>query len=512
MPNFQYFTLAAIRGRTNEPDKAVQGFLCDQLAFAIENYYVHLPQKRFGFAIDPVQALKLLRVSTETYGFSRRILQIIQSLHDRHTMLNLGNPLRSVTAFLPFMIERYVENGRPAYMLTKQYFQYSDIPLGARITHWNGMPIDDYVLALADQTNGANEAARLRLAVANLAERPLGYMLMPLEDWVTITFVDRGIVRTAATPWYCSYTPPSSAASATTSGDAQGATLHGIDYQLLHTNEFVRQVPKTTSERRLDLATDGSLRYGRVDADSGAVAYLRIFNFEVPDDMQFVAKIAAILSALPQDILIIDIRNNPGGLIPSGQKLVRILTENPLSPSPVEFRNTDSTLKLTQLDIFRAWNRSVALRTSTGLDFSQAIALSAYDNLPPYRYPGKIALVVDALAYSTSDFFSADFADNKVGLIVGVDPSTGGGGANVFDWDSLVSWSNLVNGGLSPLPSGFSFTLAGRRSLRTGANLGIPVEDFGVGADVRYELTPNDLLNDNVDLVRFTASVLRRTA
>src|SRR5262249_28296039 len=160
-----------------------------------------------------------------------------------------------------------------------------------------------------------------------------------------------------------------------------------VDYQLLHTNEFVRQVPKTAGERRFDLTTDGNLRYGRVHTDSGSAAYLRVFNFEVPDDMQFVSKVAAILETLPQDMLIIDIRNNPGGLIPSGQKLIRLLTKNRPSPSPVEFRSTDFTLRLTQLDLFRAWNRSISLRTSTGLDFSQAIALSTYDNLPPYRYP-----------------------------------------------------------------------------------------------------------------------------
>ncbi|WP_024514743.1 S41 family peptidase [Bradyrhizobium sp. Tv2a-2] len=507
MIDFGYCTLAAIRGWHAEPEKTVRDIICNELARALQHYYVHLPQKRSSLAVEPVQALTILRTSNE-YNFSKRLLGIVQALKDRHTTISLPQPWQGATAYVPFMIERYTTNGEPTYIVTKQFFGYTSVPLGACITHWNGVPIDLYVAALAAQTNGANEASRLRLAIVNLTQRPLAFSPIPIEDWVTLTYLHSGELRSISTPWYCAYGVPLNSAP-TLVRDGYGAALQGADYQLLHTNDFLQRVPKVSAEPVFELITDGNLRYGKIETTTGPVGYVRIFSFDVSDDVAFVIKMASILASLPQDMLIIDIRNNPGGLIPAGQKLLRVLTAKPLLPSPVEFRCTDCTLKLTQLEEFRIWRRSIELRTLTGLDYSQAYALSSYDNLPAYRYPGKIALVVDALAYSTSDFFAADFADNGVGLVVGVDPATGGGGANVFAWNELVSWSDAVDGGLSQLPGGFTVTIAGRRSLRTGFNAGIPIEGFGVEVDVQCELTRNDLLNANVDLINFTAAALR---
>ncbi|MBZ9737276.1 hypothetical protein LB534_14775 [Mesorhizobium sp. CA18] len=508
MDDIEYCVLAAVRGWNTEPDSVSREEICTQVAAALQHYYAHLPQKRSSLAIDPVQSLTILRTSKCENDFSKNLLGIIHALRDRHTTINLPRPWQDATAYVPFMIERCLENGRPTYILTKQFFGYADIPLGACITHWNGMPIDLYVSAFAAQTSGAHEAARLRLSVMNLTQRPLAFFSVPIEDWVTLTFLQDGKLRSVSTPWYCAYrTPLSPTPSAVR--DGYGAALQGADYQLLHTNNFLRQVPKVTSERVLALTTDDNLRYGSIETSSGRSGYVRIFSFDVSDDIAFVNRLASIIASLPQETLIVDIRNNPGGLIPAGQKFLRVLTNKPLLSSPVQFRCTDYTLKLAELECFRIWRRSIELSPLTGLEYSQAYALSSYDSLPAYRYPGKVALVIDSLSYSTSDFFAADFADNGVGLIVGVDPTTGGGGANVFGLDRLVSWSDAVDGGLSRLPGGFGLTIAGRRSLRTGFSAGIPVEGLGVRADVQCELTRDDLLGENVDLINFTAAVLR---
>ena len=45
-----------------------------------------------------------------------------------------------------------------------------------------------------------------------------------------------------------------------------------------------------------------------------------------------------------------------------------------------------------------------------------------------------------------------------------------------------------------------------RRSVRTGAMVGIPVEDLGVSADVIYRLTPADAFGGNIELIDFTAA------
>ena len=498
--------LASLRGRTFEPPADLRRYLCNQLILGLEQYYVHLPQKRAGFAIEPVQALYLLRDS-DGKGYLRGLLRIIASLHDRHTTLRLGAPWTNLIAYVPFVIERIVLNGQPRYLLTKRLYGYSDIPIGATISHWNGVPIDLYVNALADETQGANYPARLRLGVANLTIRPLAYVLMPSEDWVTVTYYDAsGALRTVSTPWrYFVNAPPQSAGAASLVGEA--AAVVGLDRKLYLTNRFERDALREVKERPTALVAEDPFRYGTMTTKSGPVGYLRIFNFDA-DPVQFVNAAARILAGLPQGRLIVDIRNNPGGQIPAGQKLLRLLTDKPLNPAPVAFRSTDSTLRLSQLGYFYPWHRSIALRTTTGMDFSQSFPLSTYQDVPAYRYAGKVALIIDALCYSTSDFFSADFSDNRVGLIVGVDPTTGGGGANVWTWDFLSQTAAGVGGGPLPLPGGYNFNISVRRCLRTGINAGIPVEDFGVPADVVRELTLADVLSDNVDLIDFVAAKL----
>ncbi len=38
------------------------------------------------------------------------------------------------------------------------------------------------------------------------------------------------------------------------------------------------------------------------------------------------------------------------------------------------------------------------------------------------------------LCYSTTDIFAAGFQDNEIGKVLGVDESTGAGGANVWEY------------------------------------------------------------------------------
>jgi len=257
----------------------------------------------------------------------------------------------------------------------------------------------------------------------------------------------------------------------------------------------------------MNLQTDPlGIQYGDVKTLRGEAGYMRIFSFEVPDPLEFVKACEKILVGLPQDRLIIDVRGNPGGQILAGQKLIRMLTsKESISPSPVAFRNTSESRHLGNLSMFEPWQLSLSLQYATGQAFAQDLPLTTYDDVPAYRYPGKIALIIDALCYSTTDFFSADFKDNKIGIIVGVDPQTGGGGANVWTWDVLQSLAQQAgNSRLRALPGGFGFNIAIRRSVRTGEKMGIPVEDLGVEADVMYYPTLIDISGDNIQLIDFT--------
>ncbi|ALG74693.1 hypothetical protein VY88_29075 [Azospirillum thiophilum] len=498
--------LAATRGTVMEPDAGTRNALCDALRFALENYYVHLPQKRAGFAIDPVQALQLLKES-DGIRFSRRLLSIISSLHDRHTTLRLAPPWSGLVAYVPFLLEQYFENGHPRYIVTKRFFGFEEIPLGVEVTHWNGVPIHLYLENLAAETQGAHWSAQMRLALSNLTIRPLAFMLRPSEDWVALTYVDPwGKPYTATTPWRCYASQPEAV-----SGPVSGAyaMAQGVDYKLLATGAFLRDAGRTTQPSPTGFASQGPFRHGRVPTPAGEAGYLRIFTFQSDAPAQFAATAAGILASLPQERLIVDIRGNPGGNILAGQKLVALLAGGRIpGMAPIAFRNTAQTLALTTLPPLAPWHPSIRLQTSTGLGFSQAFSITPLDDLPPYRYPGRILLIVDALSYSTSDFFAADFVDNGLGPVLGVDPLTGAGGANVWEWGALMELAGPAGGAVAPLPPGYELNLSVRRALRTGTSAGIPIEDVGVPATIVHHLTRTDILDENRDLIAFAARVL----
>ena len=65
-----------------------------------------------------------------------------------------------------------------------------------------------------------------------------------------------------------------------------------------------------------------------VTTKSGKFGYLRIWSFDVDDDQAFIDAASLLVQDLPDRGLIIDIRNNPGGLIWAAERLLQIFTAN----------------------------------------------------------------------------------------------------------------------------------------------------------------------------------------
>lgn len=497
--------LSTLRGQVPGIPLHARAILCEQLEIGMREVYTHLPQKMSAFGIDPIAQLRGLKHS-EGGNFTRRLLRIINGLKDRHTTLRMPQPWANLVAYVPFVVERVFHDNAPRYVVTKQLFGFEEIPVGATVTHWNGTPIHLHLNALAQETQGANWSAELRLAMANLTIRPLAYVLMPGEDWVTLNFISPdGTAKAVTTPWRF-YSMAFKAQGGVQSGDA--APVMGLDSQTLLSNQFRSLARDETEKPREALIADGVLRYGVVHTPAGRSGYLRIFSFEVPDPMAFLQKLADILKNLPQDRLVIDLRGNPGGQIPAGQGLIRMLTSKPLTPAPIAFRATPTTLGLSAVPAFAEWRRSLKLQSATSNVWAQAFPIVPYyEDVPAYRFPGKVTIIIDALCYSTTDFFAADFADNGIGPVIGTDYSTGAGGANVWPWSVLVHYTRYLGiPGPAQLPEGFDLNISVRRAYRTGASAGLPIEDLGIRADFVHRETLRDLLEENVDLIAFAVS------
>ncbi|GLQ53945.1 S41 family peptidase [Devosia nitrariae] len=492
-----------------------------QLVVLLDQFYVHLPLKRSSLGVDPVQDARLLvdevPFMPSDVEFFRRVFNILIRLRDRHTAIRLPSPWRDMVAYLPFAVESYFDQAGRHLVVSKIMADTGDAEFGpgVEITHWNGTPIRRHIEALSWNTEGANPFARVAIALRSLTARPLGYMPQPDEDWVTITYrSNKGAHRSVSVPWRIYFPETGSAASiANVTASANRVLFQGVDRNTLIINNtwydlFTRATPATERAGASDLFDD-IVQAKTVATPSGEWGYLRIFSFEVPDPAGFVNRVAGLLSQLPQNGLIVDVRANPGGSIPAGEGLMRLFTGRVVESAPVSFRNTQAVRRLGGLSPFLAWKHSLDMQYETGDVFSQGFALTPDEIGPRGVYSGRVVVIIDALCYSTTDFFAAGMQDNGLAEILGVDPVTGAGGANVWNHGVLGQFAAQGGGSdIQPLPSNIDIDLSVRRSTRVGPSLGLPLEGLGVFADHQYQLTRRDVLENNEDLIAFAGGIL----
>ena len=542
IPQFRDF-LAEATGLTRDQRET----LVDQAEILIRDLYVHLPLKRAGHATDPVQRLQLLRHRLDQlsdWEFHVELRDIFVDLRDLHTNYVLPDPYRGRFAFLGVLLERYHEAGESRWMVSKvarHLVTDSTLQAGVLVTHWNGMPMDLAVWRNADLEAGSNLAARFARGLENLTLRPLSLSLPPDEDWVDLRYLANGSVHESRLMWRVFDSGQELLAGAP---DPQGLIerlrtplryVVGVDVR----TEVVRRAKKqlfspaaTKEERRVakyegktprsTAALQGAgiiatsrpddLTARTVDTSSGTFGYLRLWTFHMKDGSigAYLEEVIRLLEdEFPAEGLILDVRGNGGGYIIAAEFLLQFLTPRPIEPEPTQFINTGATRELTKrVESMRPWHNSIKQATETGAQYSTAIPLSDRDlvNSVGQIYHGPIVLVTDAFCYSACDMFAAGFKDHEIGSIIGVDTATGAGGANVLTHGGLrADWTG---GPLEPLPRGADMRVSLRRTLRVGSRAGQPVEDLGVEPDILYDMTSDDLLHGNRDLLDRAGEVL----
>ncbi|HEU0012659.1 MAG TPA: S8 family serine peptidase [Longimicrobium sp.] len=254
----------------------------------------------------------------------------------------------------------------------------------------------------------------------------------------------------------------------------------------------------------------------RLDLGGRERAYLRIRTFKTHDPDAFVNEFIRLLELLPQDGLLLDVRGNGGGHIFAAERLLQTLTPGRIEPERLQFVSTAGTLELCRRSAtspnLSSWTPSLEQAVLTGSAYSRAFPLTdpASCNDIGQRYHGPVVLLVDARCYSATDIFAAGFEDHEIGVIVGTNPTTGAGGANVWSHDLLQRLYSGDGAPLQPLPHGMGMRVAIRQALRVGPRAGTLLEDFGVSPapDHVHRTTRRDLLKDDVDLLEFAAGIL----
>jgi cytosine/adenosine deaminase-related metal-dependent hydrolase len=544
--------LATFRKTSGRLTRAERLLLVEQALLLLEQLYVHLPLKRAMHAVDPVQRLRLLKYRLEKtpvdqlppeIEFHQEMTNVFTSTRDLHTNYLLPTPYREKSAFLPFMVEEYYEDGEPKYLVSKVVGDVGppSFQEGVEVLYWNGIPIRQAVVINAERQAGSNMDARRARGLDALTIRPLVRMRPPDEDWVTLRYrTADGDIEEITQPWLL-FSPEPGLGNVNPDARTLEAAVLGFDLQTdaIHQVKKILLAPQavaaeqhiatTRAERAAPpqgLATTMPtiFRVRQVETSHGVFGHVRIFSFNVPDADAFVLEFARLAERLPQNGLIIDVRGNGGGLIYAAEQLLQLLTSRRIEPERAQFinsplildicrRHAPSTI-LTGFDL-RAWQDSIAQAVETGAAYSRSFPITpeAACNAIGQRYYGPVVLITDALCYSATDIFAAGFQDHDIGPILGIHENTGAGGANVWthhllQWLTIDPETGENTGPFQPLPGGAGLRVAVRGMLRVAGRAGVPLEDLGVRPDHWHQLTRNDLLHGNEDLIQAAAQLL----
>jgi len=526
----------------------------DTLVPLLEGVYCHLPQKRAAYAVDPVQALRLLRqqcVELTDGEFHLAVTGIITGLRDAHTRYVGPSGMRGRVATLPFLVESYGPYAAPRFIVSKLAqtadVEDPDFAEGVELVSWNFVPMSRAVDVYSSQETGGRPDARRARALETLTFRSLDYGPPPDEHSVIVGFTVGQTLHEVRIPWRVVGIP-----SATMAKDPQVALKAGWNpaaesvrkakklmfapaaWDAQRLKDAKRKAPQRKAPAPApdsapaappvvdSVAAVGDwiatslpdvLSARTVPTERGDVGYLRIWSFDVDDHEAFVTEVSRLLQELPADRLIVDLRANPGGLIWAAERSLQLFTDETILPTRFSLLATPVTRAMAENAFNRlelgAWVESLNDAVSTGEVYSQPKALTdpAWCRDIGRTYPGASVLVVDPNTYSSGDLFAAGWADHGIGPLVCVGEATGAGGANV--WGDL-QLSEALTGTpyeFDPLPDGIHFTMAIRRATRSGPSDGVPIEDLGIRG-IPYALTRRDLLEGNGDLHSFCAQTL----
>jgi hypothetical protein len=468
--------------------------------------------------------------------FHKEMTEIFTSVRDLHTNYSLPDPYSSKYAVLPFFVEEYFEDGQTKYLVSKMIgdFSHPTFKPSVEVLYWNGVPIRRAVEINAAKHAGSNMEARRARGVESLTIRSMRSVLPPDAEWVVIGYrTPEGEELELKQRWLV-FSPESGTGGVDPDSATVDATALGIDIQ----TDAVQQIKKVlyapkafelekslakestrhaTSSQGLYSIFPTVFRATKVETPRGSFGYIRIFTFNVRSANTFVSEFVRLAELLPQNGLIIDVRDNGGGLIYAAEQLLQVLTPKSVEPERWQFITTPLILELCRLyadDIgLSPWIKSVAQSVETGATYSQSFPITSVEkcNAVGQRYYGPVVLITDALCYSATDIFTAGFQDHKIGPILGASSNTGAGGANVWTHkllQSLMSGSMESHSLFEPLPKGAGMRVAIRRSLRVRDQAGTPVEDLGISPDVRHYMTKEDLLNDNIDVITKASEIL----
>jgi hypothetical protein len=506
--------------------------IIDALSMVLGDVYAHLPLKRALYGFDIVRGLEHVRQQVATLSdlqFHRELTTLVNRLRDAHTQYRGPWRKNSPVASLPFLVEAYGPASAPTYVVSKvdrRAVRDPHFVVGITIEYWNGIPFDRAVDIHAERETGGRPDARRARALESLTFRSLDYAPPPDEEWVVLGYRGAdGRSREIRLDWE-GIDPKNVAAAGRGMGSRIRRGINPAAEAVRRAKKFRFSRPQWNAELRADAprathklrsagaaAYDDFLTAKRRTTKQGDVGYLRIWSFDVEDDQAFIDAVIAKLRDLPDDGLIIDLRDNPGGFIWAAERLLQLFTPNRITPTKFALRATPLTLAMAKAPFnqeeLARWADSLERAAQTGEPYSSHLPITPPEacNDIGQHYNGPVLVVVDANTYSSGDLFTAGFLDNRIGPVVCIGEATGAGGANVWYSSDLGPALRAAKSPLPTLPDYVDFNVALRRAVRSNDADGTLIEDAGIPGEP-YEMTQDDIFRRNRDLIEHCAELL----
>ena len=423
-------------------------------------------------AAMPLQRLRDLPLSPST--FYRDLLKIFAEFGDRHTQCQLPDPFLHTLVCLPFAAACFFENGELRLGVTGSALD--ELRPGDILTAWNGRSLDCVLREHCALQLGANPEARLAKAVQTLTFRPLGTMQAPEDAPVVLDYTDRaGHLRRLEIEWQVP----------------------------------VLNAPLLQNAGDVEWSCEGSLLIRTVQTSAGVFGIIRVPSF-YENPTTFLQSFVRCLERLPPDGLLIDLRGCEEGFVTTAEQLLQLFTDAKICPEPFEFRATRTIREiLSTIPSFRDWRDSFDRDLfDDEVRYSRPRPLTSQQqaNGVGRKYFGPVVVLVDALTYSSAEMFAAGIQDHGIGIVMGTDSRTGGGGAS--PWSQQIIFQYSGRDLFRPAAEAPSFRVAARRCRRVGKNSGRILEGAGVTPDVIYSRNQSDFYEKDRDLLETVGEIL----
>ena len=498
--------------------------LARQALFFLRELYVHreLKIQHFGAGVDPLPRLEKIRTEARELTneeLHEQISRVFLDLHDLHTNYLAPAPLKCASAFIPIRFQS-VKGRDERLLLASQKVKFKSelvegIAVGDQLLEVDGMPAEEAVASLSPYSGGANPDAERTRSVQMLSMRSLAMQPVPKQDLVTLKLKGTAGSYTKEVPWQIMM----SEECLHEGNDRRIPYVDRMDlaidpYQRDFNRIFgpdhaiTRWAPIAGAEEVSEVFDSALLK-----TPAGPLGYIRLkqFYWASPGLDQGTVVDAfrrTVEESLKEAVgIVVDIRGNPGGLITLAEKLVQLFSPSAIEPTTVRMlansMNREIFIKANGEE--NRWSESVKTAMAEGKAFAGPLAITpvseANDMGQVWFRP--VVVLTDANCYSACDLFAAEMKDSGAGVLIGLNASTGGGGANVMEYNTFHAL--FADGGENPflpLPHRQNMRVSWRQVIRSGKGSGKLIEDAGVESDFVVPLVPADIGAESKEMMR----------